>query len=256
MAFFARPDGARLHYEVAGDPRRASIVLIEGLGGDASGWIRTAERLASELFVVTFDHRGIGRSRGGDAPAAMATYVGDVLGLLDELRLARVHLYGRSFGGMVGLELALGRPDRVRSLVLAATHPGSAHAIRTTERVPKDRPWVQRFSAAFAAEHPEVVEQASRAARWHGRARAGERRQWEAIRSWDAYDRLGGVEVPVLVLHGSGDRLVDPRNGELLASGIPGAEIVVLEGAGHAYDVEQPERADAAVLEFVRRHRT
>jgi pimeloyl-ACP methyl ester carboxylesterase len=49
---------------------------------------------------------------------------------------------------------------------------------------------------------------------------------------------------------------VDPRNGELLASGIPGAEIVLLEGAGHAYDVEQPERADAAVLEFVRRHRT
>lgn len=255
MAFLERPDGARLHYEVAGDPRRAPIVLLEGLGGDVSGWRRTASALAAELFVVAFDHRGIGRSRAGDAQATMTTYVEDCLGLIDELRLERCHVYGRSFGGMVALELVLTHPERVRSAVLAATHPGGRGAVPTSERVPKDRPWLQRFSAAFAADHPDVVEEASRAERWHGRNRAGERRQWEAIRGWDATDRLEDVAVPVLVLHGSGDRLVDPRNAEVMASRIPGAEIVVLEGAGHAYDIEQPERADALVLDFVRRHR-
>jgi 3-oxoadipate enol-lactonase len=255
VAFLDRPDGARIHYQVAGDPGRAPIVLLEGLGGDLSGWTGTIEVLAAELFVVAFDHRGTGRSGLGTAPAVMATYVEDCLGLMDELGLDRVHLYGRSFGGMVALELLLTHPARARSAALAAAHPGPSHAVRTTERVPKDRPWLQRYSASFAAEHPGVVEEASRAERWHGRARAGERRQWEAIRSWDAFDRLADVRVPVLVLHGSADRLVDPRNGELLASGIPGAELLVLEGAGHAFHVEQPGRAEVAVLDFVRRHR-
>ncbi|HSJ50127.1 MAG TPA: alpha/beta fold hydrolase [Actinomycetota bacterium] len=256
MAFLDRPDGARIHYQVAGDPERAPILLLEGLGGDVSGWGRTVSALASELFVVAFDHRGIGRSRSGEAPATMETYAGDGLALMDELRLERFHLYGRSFGGMVGLELVVTHPHRVRSAVLAATHPGHRTALPTADRVPKDRPWLQRFSTSFADDHPEVVEALSRAERWHGRSRAGERRQWDAMRGWDVSERLGEVVVPVLVLHGSGDRLVDPRNAELLASRIPGAELVILEGAGHAYHVEQPERADAAVLDFVRRHRT
>jgi pimeloyl-ACP methyl ester carboxylesterase len=75
------------------------------------------------------------------------------------------------------------------------------------------------------------------------------------MRGWDAFERLGEVAVPALVLHGSEDRLVDPANAALLAERIPGAELVILDGAGHAYQLERPDEADEAVLDFVRRHR-
>jgi pimeloyl-ACP methyl ester carboxylesterase len=82
----------------------------------------------------------------------------------------------------------------------------------------------------------------------------GPRRQWEAIQGWSAFERLGEIASPTLVLHGAEDQLIPVANGELIASTIPGAELVILEGAGHVYHSERPEAADAAVLEFLERH--
>jgi pimeloyl-ACP methyl ester carboxylesterase len=82
----------------------------------------------------------------------------------------------------------------------------------------------------------------------------GGRRQWEAMQAFDSFDRLPGLRVPTLVLHGTEDVAVSPENAEILAARIPEAELVLLDGAGHLYHSEQPEVADAAVLDFVRRH--
>jgi pimeloyl-ACP methyl ester carboxylesterase len=254
VALVERPDGARLYYEVAGDPRRAPILLLEGLGGDVTGWRRNVPHLAAELFVIAADHRGNGRSEAAPAPTTMATYVEDALAVLDELRLERAHVYGQSFGGAVALELALTHPERVRTAILAATHPGSRHARPAPGRAPKDRPWLQRYSPAFVQAHPDLVrEDLALQAR---RSPAAERRQWEAMRDWDAFDRLGDLGVPTLVLHGSEDLLMHPDNARLLAERIPGAELVILEGAGHVYQLERAQEADDAVLDFVRRHRS
>jgi pimeloyl-ACP methyl ester carboxylesterase len=254
MAFVRRPDGARLYLEVAGDARREPIVLLEGLGGDVEGWRRNIPHLAAELFVVAYDHRGNGRSDTTEEPTTMTTYVDDCLGVLDGLGLERVHVYGQSFGGGVALELALTHPGRVRSAILGATSPGARHAVPPPGRVPKDRPWLQRYSPAFARAHPDLVrEDLGLEGR---RSRVGERRQWEAMRDWDAFGRLGEVAVPVLVLHGSEDLLMHPDNARLLAAGIPGAELAIIEGAGHAYQLERAAESDDAVLDFVRRHRS
>jgi pimeloyl-ACP methyl ester carboxylesterase len=253
VGFVRRPDGTRLYVEVAGDPRRQAIVLLEGIGGDVSGWRHNVPRLASELFVVAYDHRGNGRSETGSGPTTMTTYVEDCIGVLDELRLARAHVYGQSFGGAVALELALAHPGRARSGILASTHPGGRHAVPSSGRAPKDRPWLQRYSPAFADAHPDLIREDLRIQ--GGRNAAGERRQWQAMRSWDAYERLEDVTIPVLVLHGSQDRLIDPGNAALLAQRIPGAKLAVIEGAGHMVHRERPDEVDEIVLDFVRRHR-
>lgn len=78
------------------------------------------------------------------------------------------------------------------------------------------------------------------------------RRQWEAIQAWSAWDRLGDIRCPTLVLHGTEDRLVAPRNAQMLAERIPGATLFLLEGAGHVYHSEQAEPADRVVLDFLR----
>jgi 3-oxoadipate enol-lactonase len=255
VPFVERPDGARIHYEVAGDPRRPPCVLLEGMGGDIPGWRRNIPHLAAESFVVAFDHRGNGHSEAPDAPTTMATYVQDCLGVLDELGVVRAHLYGQSFGGMVALELALAHVDRVRSAILACTHSGPRHAVPSRGRAPKDRPWLQLYAPAFAEAHPEHVEDDLRVGRAQPQHPQGQRRQWEAMQTWDAFDRLPEVRVPVLVLHGAQDQVIDVGNARLLAERIPGAELVILEGAGHVYHSEQPDRADETVLAFLRRHR-
>jgi pimeloyl-ACP methyl ester carboxylesterase len=255
VAFVSRSEGVRLHYEIHGDPRREPIVLLEGMGGDLPGWRRNIPHLADGCFVVAYDHRGNGRSEAPDAPATMATFVEDCLAVLDELRIERAHVYGQSFGGSVAQELGLTHPERARSLLLACTHSGHSHIVRASGRAPKDRPWLQLYAPGFAEAHPEHVEEDLRVGRAQPQHPQGQRRQWEAVQGWDAYDRLPELRMPVLVLHGSQDRVIDVENARVLASRIPGAELAILEGAGHVYHSEQAERADEVVLDFVRRHR-
>ncbi len=185
----------------------------------------------------------------------MATFVDDTVALMDELRLDSAHVYGQSFGGMVAQELALAHPARVRSLVLACTHAGGSHVVRSRATVPKDAPWLGLYSQAFAEANPDHVSEDLRVGSAQPRHPVGGRRQREAVRGFDAYDRLPQITAPTLVLHGTEDRTVDPENARVLASRIPGAELFLLEGAGHVYHSEQPDAADAAVLDFVSRHR-
>ncbi len=249
------PDGSRLRYEVAGKRRDPALVLVEGLGGTIEGWRRNVPELSTELFVVAFHLRGNGRSDPPPEGVSVADLADDAVRLLDALSLERAHVFGFSFGGMVALRAALDRPDRVRSLVLGGTHPGGPHAVRSSARVPKDRPWEALYSPAFLLEHADQVatDRAIRAR--YAQPPEARRRQWEASRGFDAFDELGRVRAPTLVIHGTEDRVVDPRNARLLAQRIPGAELALLEGAGHLFHAERPARTNAIVIDFLRRHR-
>ncbi len=149
--------------------------------------------------------------------------------------------------------MALTNPERVRSLVLAATHCGGSRAARSRTSAPKDRPWLALYAPGFAETHPDHVADDLRSGIPQKPHAA--RRQWEAMQGFDACERLGEIRVPTLVLHGTEDRMVPVENARILAGEIPGAELLLLEGAGHVYHSEQPDRADRAVLDFVRRHR-
>jgi pimeloyl-ACP methyl ester carboxylesterase len=252
VPILARPDGALLSYEVHGPPAAPVAVLLEGMGGDVAGWRRNIPHLSARYRVLAWDLRGNGASTMPDAPATIATFVDDTVALLDHLGCGRVHVYGQSFGGMIAQELALRAPERVRSLVLAATHAGHAHIVPVPDAlrtVPKDRPWEALYAPGFPEAHPDHVADDLR----HGTPQdpAAGRRQWEAARTFETYDRLPGITAPTLVLHGDQDRLIDPGNARVLASRIPGARLEILEGAGHVYHSEQADRADAIVLAFL-----
>jgi pimeloyl-ACP methyl ester carboxylesterase len=75
------------------------------------------------------------------------------------------------------------------------------------------------------------------------------------MQRWDAFARLPRIAVPTLVLHGTGDRVIAPGNAEMLARRIPGAELRLLEGAGHVFWSERPELADRLILDFIGIHR-
>ncbi|MEX0991584.1 MAG: alpha/beta fold hydrolase [Actinomycetota bacterium] len=252
MPELVRPDGCRLAYETHGTPDSDPLLLVEGAGGDLPGWSRNIPALSAECFVIAYDQRGNGRSDAPDEPQTMATFVDDALGLLDHLGLERAHVYGQSFGGMVALELAMVAPSRATTLIAASTHAGGDSVVRVRERVPKGAADLAIFSESYAATDPAGV----RALFSQGIPQQphAARRQWEAMQTFDASERLGAIAAPTLVLHGTVDRVIGVENALLLADRIPGAELVLLEGAGHVYHWEQPAAADAAVLDFVRRH--
>lgn len=253
-AYLSRPDGCRLYYEVHGAGDRPPLMLLEGLGGDIPGWRRNLPRLAAGRRVVAFDSRGNGRSTMPPEAVTMQTFADDTLALLDALDGpdATAHLYGQSFGGMVALEVALRRPERVRSLVLAATHAGAARASPVESRsVPKDRPYLALYSEEFARAHPDHVAEDLAVGSRNRQPPEHGRRQWEALRDWDVWDELSRITRPTLILHGSGDRVVSVENARRMAAAIPGARLVVLDGAGHVYHSERGEEADGAVLSFL-----
>ena len=115
----------------------------------------------------------------------------------------------------------------------------------------KDKPYLALYSPQFARDHPDHVAEDILVGSQNPQPPHAGRRQWEAMQGWDAWDRVAGIACPVLVLHGTEDRLVSVENARRLAHLIPGARLVLLEGAGHVYHSEQPEASDAAVLAFL-----
>jgi 3-oxoadipate enol-lactonase len=160
----------------------------------------------------------------------------DALAVLDEVGIESAHVYGISLGGMVAQELALAAPDRVRALILGATTAGGREAYPRTL-------WAA-LGAVSTGHHRLPVQLSSTA------VRGALTQTWAAI-THDAGSRLSGLHAPTLVLHGAGDRLLPVTNGRALAALIPGAELRIIEGAGHLYVYNAPARASATVLEWL-----
>ncbi|HZP90074.1 MAG TPA: alpha/beta fold hydrolase [Actinomycetota bacterium] len=254
MSRLARPDGCSLYFETHGTRGSEPIVLVEGIGGSVEAWGRTIPLLATELFVVAPDLRGNGRSDMPGESISIETLADDMLAVMDEVGLPSAHVYGLSLGGTVAIRMALAARSRVRTLVLGATHAQGPLPVRPRASGPKGAPHLLLYSPRFAAERPERVAEDLRTWSRTPRRPGAARRQWEALRRFDAYDLLPGITAPTLVLHGTEDRVVDPENARILASRIPRAELLLLEGAGHAFHSERAEEAAAMVLDFVRRH--
>ena len=217
---------------------------------------------------ITYDNRGAGRSGAPLHLTSMAELAADAARLLDALEVDSAHVYGISMGGMIAQELALRFPERVRGLMLAGTTPGGPRAVRPavrelaavgvqlagTRRDP-GRPWLAPllFSEAFRREHPERVRELLRFFAAHGPTPWGANAHWWATVYHDTVSRLGQVQAPTLVLHGAEDAFAPLANAELLARGIPDAELAVLPGTGHAFILEQPETAWAVMTEWLDR---
>jgi pimeloyl-ACP methyl ester carboxylesterase len=241
-----------LHWERVG--AGTPVLLIMGLGLSGGSWWRTVPVLARRLAVITFDNRGVGRSRALLHAYSTETMADDAALVLDAAQIDRAHVYGISLGGMVAQQLALRHPERVRSLVLGATHAGWRHA-----RMPEpavlaflgQRLWMGHEAAVLAsvpfnysercrAEHPERIAEDVEQRLAHRFVAQAYRAQMWAASLHDCYGRLGRIEAPTLVVHGDRDRMIPIENGRQIAARIPGAQLIELNETGHLYPTEEP----------------
>jgi pimeloyl-ACP methyl ester carboxylesterase len=245
------------------DRRRTGVVVNWHEGGQgpallllngwtASGlvwpasWLHTLEQ---HFRVIRIDNRGTGWSRSAPAPYTLATLADDAADVLRACGVDQATVLGVSMGGMIAQELALRHPERVRRLVLVSTAPPVPAQI-----VPDPAPylaafarpapgqelehymralWTEYTAPAFAATHPEVIDEiaAQIVRRVTPRQRVFD--QLRAVRSWHGSERLRRIQVATTSVHGDQDPLMPVGNGMRLSRLIPGAEYVELEGVGH-----------------------
>ncbi len=265
-------NGARLHVERHGDGPE-TLLWITGFAISAEVFRRVLPLYGERFTSIVYDNRGAGRSSVPARPTSMPELAADAAGVLDRLGLPAAHVYGLSMGGMVAQELALRFPERVQGLVLGATSPGGPRAARPSAKDVaalvgavaaarregasiRERTWLADwlFSPGFRREHPERVRELLADFGAHRATTRGLLSHLAASVYHDTVARLAQVQAPTLVLHGAQDAMAPVANARLLAERIPGAELVLVEGAGHAYALERPEETAALVTDFVDRH--
>ncbi|HLE60899.1 MAG TPA: alpha/beta hydrolase [Thermoanaerobaculaceae bacterium] len=244
-----------------------TVLLLNGGMMTIASWDAIAAPLSEHYRVLRCDFRGQLRSPG-TPHRDLAGHVADLVALLDELQIERVHAVGTSFGAEVGLLLAAFHPDRVASLVAATAtdiatpllQDGSAElrrelrgaaAGRTRDRllvILQDLFYSPTYVAAHRRELSERAAQVALLPNWWF---AGAADLLSALENLDLRRYLGGITCPVLVLAAGEDRVMPLERAQALATAIPAARLEVVEGSGHALVVEQPERFVEICLEFL-----
>ena len=246
----------RLDHRLHGPAGAPAVVLASSLGTGQELWSRQLPELAERFRVLTYDHPGHGASELPEPPCTVEAFAHGLLDLVDELELERVSICGTSLGGMVAIALALAAPERVERLVLSCTSAylgppdvwvERARTVRAegTEAI-ADAVVARWFTTAFAREQPETV--ARFRAMLVDTPREGYARSCDALAAWDARERIAAVSAPTLVVAGADDSATPVEHGELLASCVPEARLLVLDRAAHLANVEQAERFTVAVL--------
>jgi pimeloyl-ACP methyl ester carboxylesterase len=254
--------GTDLYYRRAGTGE--PMLLIQGMAATHLAWGRPfLEPLERDFECIVYDHRGMGRSGWAELPFTIFDLAGDTLALLDALGLESVHVVGISMGGMVAQELALAHPERVRTLAIGASYCGGpdgtlmdpadlallGEAWKSGDPLQVYRAmWEINLSPAFRADDSNFGPFREMAEALPAPAPVIYQ-QMRACGGHDTSARLGGLEVPTMVIHGTADRLLKASNGEQIAA-LLSVEPELLEGVGHLFWWEQPERS----AELIRQH--
>jgi pimeloyl-ACP methyl ester carboxylesterase len=245
-------NGIHVNYEEHGDRDGTPILLTHAFAATLQMWQPQFEGLRT-YRVIAWDMRGHG---GTDSPPSQADYsekhtVADMAALLRRLGISKAVVGGLSLGGYMTLEFQLAHPEMVRALILCNTGPGY--------RKDDARAGWNDFSINYAKRFEErgldglgrgieidATRQYQRSAQGLAFAARGILTQRDA----NVMEHLEQIDVPTLIVLGADDERYK-AGGEYMASKIPGARKVVIEKAGHAVNLFQPEQFNAAILDFL-----
>jgi 3-oxoadipate enol-lactonase len=256
-------NGIRLRVEEEG--QGTPLLLIMGLGASLETWVAQRAAFAGRHRVILFDNRGAGESDSPPPPWTVPDMAADAVGVLDALGIARAHVLGVSMGGMIAQEMAIRRPERVDRLVLAVSF-GRPDPLRRAFLL--FRRWARLQGADLVQEgvanlpwlvSPRVLNDPDRLEQILGvvgtmplMTADAYAHQIDAILEHDTLSRLDRVRAPTLVLAAGEDVLTPVALSREIAAAIPGARLEVLPQGAHAVQIEDPERFNAAVLDFLR----
>jgi pimeloyl-ACP methyl ester carboxylesterase len=258
FAGYADLPGVRLWYTDSGGSG-VPLVLLHANTGNADSWQYNIPGFVEAGYrVVAFDRRGWGRSTSNsDTGPQPGTIAEDLHALMEHLGIERFHLVGVAGGGFAVYDYVLWHPERLRSLVIAAS--GGAitdeemRQLRQKTALPGFASWPPEFrevSMGYMATNPEGLQ------RWleihhHSRQKGAPP---QPQRTTITYEKLGSIRVPTLLMPGDQDLQTPPWVMRRQLARIPGAQLIVLPEAAHSINWEQPEAFNRNVLEFIRKN--
>jgi len=241
-----------------GDP----LILIHGLADDHRAWRRTMPDLMLRRRVVLYDLRGHGETSLGTPDCTLRQLGTDLVALMDALDLERADIAGFSLGGTIAMRAAVDRPERVRNLVLVATSSrvGKSAADWYLERVamvergdPGLRATLDGDTGDVYAQSPQELEdgllirrQATSDPRGYGNACAA----MAALNATPLDPELVRIAAPTLIVASDRDQHCPPKAATIIAAGIAGSKLEVIEGAGHPIPVERPTQLALLINSF------
>lgn len=261
----ARVNGIQIFYEIYGPEGAPVVALLNGVLMSTASWALQTPVLARHFRVLLHDCRNQGSSDHPPGECSMALHAQDLAALLDHLGIGEVHLAGISYGGELAQRFALDFPQRSRSLfissavsevrpLLAARIGGWLKALeRRDGELLYRTSLADTFSEGWLAAHPEW--EAATLPRYRELDFDAVGRLCEAFLAIGWTAELARLTVPTLVVVGEHDTLkpLDPY-ARLLAQHIPGAQLMVIAGAGHACCLEAPTAWNAALLGWLTLH--
>lgn len=257
MAYFAH-EGCNLHYEEYG--HGAPLMLVHGLGSSTQDWKEQIPVFSAHYHLIVVDVRGHGRSDKPREPYSIEGFSADLIALIDYLNLGPVHLVGWSMGGMIAFQMAVNEPGLVKSLCIVNSAPQVK--IRTPDDVWQ---WFKRWSlmrlvslesvgkALGAKLFPKPEQAALRLEmiqRWAKNDKHAYLASFDAIVGWGVQERLSQVVCPTLVICADHDYTPVALK-QAYVKLIPDARLVVIADSRHATPLDQPERFNQTLLDFL-----
>lgn len=258
MSFVSRGNH-RIHYRIEGEGEQV-LLFANSLGQSLEMWDQQVDLLKGEFRIIRYDHRGHGPSESEGETATVEDLSRDTLAVLDACGIGSVHFIGLSLGGMIGQQIALDAPDRLRSLTLCAT---AAH-------LPPSEGWEQRAVRALA-EGMEPFVEISRS-RWFtpgfngaseglvdaalDRLRRIDTQGYaaccRAIRDFDLRAHVGSIAVPIQLIAGTQDPSTPPALLKDLHFHIRSSRYETVDAA-HLLNIERAREVSCLIRQFVQR---
>jgi aminoacrylate hydrolase len=257
-----------MYHEILGLQSAAAptLVLSSGLGGSARFWGPQLPVLTEQYRVVVYDQSGSGRSPATlSDDYSIADMARELLALLDSLGIQRCHFIGHALGGLVGLELALQRPQLLQSQVLinawSSPNPHSARCFAVRKHLLRDSgpaAYVQAqalflYPADWIAEHSAQLAEDDAHALAHFPEPANLLKRIAALQAFDVEAQLATIQTPTLLLANRDDMLVPWQRSQHLAQQLPHGELALLEYGGHASSVSDVPTFNRVLLDYLAR---
>lgn len=254
----ARIDNHALHYDDTG--QGSPVLLLHGLGSTGGEWELVVPELAARHRCIVPDVRGHGRSDKPAGPYSVPLFARDIAALCDQLGVASLHVVGLSMGGMIAFQLAITRPDLVRSLVIINSGPEMVPrtwqaALAVAQRLAVVTLFGPRRFASMLGPRlfPRPDQDARRLAFEETVAandRSAYRRATFGLIGWSVLDRLDEVICPVLVL-GSERDYTSAAAKQLYVDRLGDARLVEIADSGHVANLDQPARVVEETVRFL-----
>ncbi len=256
-------NGCTIWYDTLGDG--PPVVMLYGIGGNSRRWWTDfPARLAERYRLVLVDNRGTGHSDRPERGWTMSDMTADVEAVVAAAGLASFHFLGCSLGTVIARHYVREHGGgRLRSLSLLCPPNGTQATpedLQTALFWDRSKPLLDAARATWPIIHPGewaaandalLVAEFEETMRDPTPARTIQFQYEAAGAAGDPNAALNDYDWPVLILHGSVDRLVPPENAHTLGAAVPRGELVWLEGASHNFWQHDPDRAAALVLDFL-----